>query len=206
MAHKSTIDAYNKIAEEFHQRNAVSIYSKEYEIFESLIGKGSKIIDIGCGTGRDAEELIRRGFDYIGIDASGGMLEVAKNRVKDGKFEIGDFYKLDFEDETFDGFWAAASLLHVPKKDLDKVVSEIRRVIRMNGVGFISVKQKTTLDEGVIKEAKGGGIERYFSFFQKNELKEILERNGFSVLNITKMEDDSRDHTIWICYFVKKIQ
>jgi ubiquinone/menaquinone biosynthesis C-methylase UbiE len=206
MAHKSTIDAYNKIAEEFHQRNAVSIYSKEYEIFESLVGKGSKIIDIGCGTGRDAEELIRRGFDYTGIDASKGMLKVARNRVKGGKFEIGDFYKLDFEDDTFDGFWAAASLFHVPKKDIDKVVLEIKRIIKKDGIGFISVKQKRTIDEGIIKETRGGGIKRYFSFYVKNELKDILERNGFSVLNITKMQDDTRNQAIWICYFVKKIK
>ena len=205
MAHKPTIDAYNKIAEEFHSRNSVSIYLKEYEIFESLVGKGSKILEIGCGTGRDAKELVKLGFDYVGIDASEGMLKAAKSNVKAGKFEVGDFYKLNFPSDTFDGFWAAASLLHVPKGEIDKVILEIRRVIKRDGVGFISVKQKSTIDEGIIKESRGGGIERYFSFYVKNELKDILERNGFSVLNITKMEDYSRDHTIWICYFVKKI-
>ena len=205
MVHKPTVEAYNKIAKEFHSRNAVSVYTNEYGTFTDLVGKGSKIIEIGCGTARDAEELVKLGFDYTGIDASKGMLEIAKSRVKEGKFEIDDFYKLKFADENFDGFWAAASLLHVPKKEIDKVIIEIKRVIKKDGIGFISLKQKTVLDEGVIKESKSGGIERYFSFYVKNEFKDILERNGFSVLNIVKQQEDDKDQTIWICYFVKKI-
>lgn len=205
MADKSTIDAYNKIAEEFHSRNSVSIYGKEYEIYKKLLGERYKILEIGCGTGRDAEELVKFGFDYTGIDASEGMLKIAKERVKEGKFILGDFYKLDFQPETFDGFWAAASFLHVPKKDIKQVIKEAYRILKQGGVGFISLKQKTEMDEGIIKETKVGGIERHFAFYDKDEFKQILEEGGFEVSNITIQQENDENNTIWLCYFVRKI-
>lgn len=204
MADKSTIDAYNKIADEFHSRNSVTLYGREYEIYKELIGKGNKILEIGCGTGRDADQLIKLGFDYTGIDASDGMLKIAQERVREGKFKIGDFYALDFPSETFDGFWATASFLHVPKKDIDVVLSEAHRILKNGGIGFISVKQKTLMDEGIIKETKAGGIERYFAFYEKDEFKNILERDKFNVVNITTVQENDKDQTTWLCYFVRK--
>jgi ubiquinone/menaquinone biosynthesis C-methylase UbiE len=204
MAHKSTVDAYNKIAKEFNTRNSAIVYGKEYQTFKELIGSGNKIIEIGCGTGRDAEELVKLGFDYTGIDASEGMLEIAQEKVKEGKFKIGDFYTLDFLPETFDGFWAAASFLHVPKKDMDIVLSEAYRILKNRGVGFISLKQKTLMDEGVIKETKAGGIERYFAFYEKNEFKNILERNKFEVIDITTVQENDKNQTVWLYYFIRK--
>jgi ubiquinone/menaquinone biosynthesis C-methylase UbiE len=205
MADKSTIDAYNKIAEEFHSRNSVTLYGKEYGIYKELIGKGNKILEIGCGTGRDAEELIKLGFYYTGIDASEGMLKIAQEKVKEAKFILGDFYKLDFPSESFDGFWAAASFLHVPKVEIDKVLGEAYRILKQEGIGFISLKQKTVMDEGVIKETKAGGIERYFAFYEKGEFENILERNKFEVVDITTVQENDKDITTWLCYFVRKL-
>ena len=204
MTNKSTIDAYNKIAEEFHSRNSVTLYCKEYKIYKELIETGNKILEIGCGTGRDAEELVKLGFDYTGIDASEGMLKIAQERVKEGKFLIGDFYKLDFPDESFECFWAAASFLHVPKKDIDMVLGEAYRILKQRGIGFISLKQKTVMDEGVIKETKAGGIERYFAFYEKDEFKSILERNKFEVVDITTVQENDKGNTTWLCYFIRK--
>jgi ubiquinone/menaquinone biosynthesis C-methylase UbiE len=202
MSDKPTIDAYNKIAEEFSQRNSVSIYGVEFEAFRSAIKNGNKILEIGCGTGRDAEELVKLDFDYTGIDASGGMLAIARERVKGGKFQLGDFYHLDFSDNSFDGFWAAAVFLHVPKNEIDIVLQEARRILKPDGIGFISLKQKTTMDEGYIKESKAGGIERYFAFYTMDKIANILERNKFEVLQITTQTE--KDGTIWLCCLVKK--
>lgn len=204
MAHKPTIEAYDKIAEEFHSRNSVTLYAEEYLVFKNLLKNGNKILEIGCGTGRDAEGLINLGLDYTGVDASEGMLNLAKARVKNGNFQNGDFYKLDFDDEYFDGFWAAASFLHVPKSEMDIPLQEAKRILKPNGIGFISLKLKTTTDEGLIKEDKLGGIERYFSFYEQDEFKNILERNGFEVIEIMIEEESDKLNTKWLCYFVKK--
>lgn len=141
-------------------------------------------------------------FDYTGIDASEGMLAIARERVKHGVFQVGDFYHLDFPDDTFDGFWAAASFLHVPKNQIDVVLQEARRILKDGGIGFVSLKQKTTIDEGYIKETKAGGIERYFAFYAKDEIEGILQRNQFQILQITTQIE--KDGTVWLCCLIKK--
>jgi ubiquinone/menaquinone biosynthesis C-methylase UbiE len=205
MAHKSTIDAYNKIADDFHKRNAMGILNKEYDIFKQLMGEGKNIIEIGCGTGRDAENLIKRGFDYIGIDASEEMLKIAHQQVPGATFEVGDFYKLNFSDEIFDGFWAAATFLHVPKSEIDVVITEVKRILKSHAKGFISVKEKTTMEEGIIKEEKGGGIQRFFAFYDQDEFEKILHRNGFAVIRTMRQQENDNIKTRWVEFFVEKL-
>lgn len=204
MAHRPTVDAYNKIAEEFHLRNGFTILVEEYKKFSELLGNNKKIIEIGCGTGRDAQGLMEEGLDYTGVDASKEMLKVAKEHASDAYFQVGDFYNLDFPDKTFDGFWAAASFLHVPKNEISQVLKEAKRIIKEGGIGFISLKQKTQMDEGVIKEEKAGGIERYFAFYTESEFKDILKKNGFEVILLNKRKERDEKKTIWLCFFVRK--
>ena len=205
MADKKTVEAYNKIAEDYQARNSVTMYDEEYRVYRSLTEGRGKVIEIGCGIGRDSEELIRMGFDYIGIDASEEMLKIAREKVPEGNFVLGDFYKLDFPDGVFDGFWAAASFLHVPKSDINDVLLESKRVLRKGGIGFISIKEKTNIDEGFIKEDKAGGIERYFSFYSKEEFEDIIINNGFEVVQFMSRQENDKDKTNWLCFFVKNL-
>ncbi|OHA86338.1 MAG: hypothetical protein A3A90_00075 [Candidatus Zambryskibacteria bacterium RIFCSPLOWO2_01_FULL_35_19] len=200
---EKTIDTYNKIAPKYSKGHFVHFWTDEFEIYKSLI-KGNKVLDIGCGAGRDASVFVENGFDYTGIDASEGMLNVASERVPTGKFQVMDFYKLNFPDNTFDGFWAAASFLHVPKKDVRKVISEAKRIIRPHAIGFISIKEKTDKDEQLIEENKYGGIARYFAFYNQEEFKKILKDNGLEVIKMTSRVEDDEIKTKWLCYFVKK--
>lgn len=202
MPHQPTIDAYNKIADEYAYRNKVSLWQKEYEIFFNLLVRDSNLLEIGCGIGRDARILTDK-YKYIGIDASQSMLDIAKRKVPQGEFRLMDFYDLSFNDSYFDGFWTAASLLHVPKLEIDKPLQEIRRVIKREAVGFISMKKKKVFDEGIIRQEKLG-VERYFSFYSMEEFSKILERNNFEVLQVTEEIEDEVDQTQWMCFFVKK--
>ena len=199
-----TVKTYDTIASGYSKVNFDYFWIKELKKFKKLI-PGKKVLDIGCGAGRDAEMLINDGFDCTGIDASRGMLGVATQRVSKGKFIKMDFYNLTFPDAMFDGFWASASFLHVPKKEVHKVIHEAKRVIRSGGIGFISVKQKTTMDEGIIEDDRyGTPVARYFSFYEKNEFKKKLLECGFEVIAMTTHNEESDRKLIWLCYFVRK--
>lgn len=178
---------------------------KEYEIFQKLLNGRKVILEIGCGTGRDAVELINRGFNYTGIDASEGMLKLAKQQVPMGTFLIGDFYNLDLQSNSFDAFWAVASFLHVPKTDISIVLQEARRILNHDGIGFIAMKEKTVMEEGVIEEAKVGGIQRFFAFYTQEEFSTILDTNGFKIIEkVIEIEKDPQAHK-WLGFFVKKV-
>jgi ubiquinone/menaquinone biosynthesis C-methylase UbiE len=206
MSKEKTIEHYDKLADEFFYRNSVTMYGKEYDIFFNLLPEGNSVLEIGCGIGRDAVKLIEK-YKYTGTDASQSMLNIAKKNVLNGEFRVMDFYNLDFPEKSFDGFWAAASLLHVPKNEISEVLKGIKRVVKDSGVGFISLKLKDSLDEGVIKENKQGiPTERYFSFYSEGEFNQILEKSGFQVIEETRVkeENDPRQQ-MWLCYFVRAI-
>lgn len=197
-----TVGTYNKIAASYSNRHFAHFWVKEFDFLKSIIND-KRVLDIGRDAGRDAAVFVANGFNYTGIDISEGMLRVAEGRVPEAKFRLMDFDQIDFSDDSSDGFWAAASFLHVPKKDVGKCLQEAKRVTKVGGVGFISLKERTEMEEGMIEENKYGGISRYFAFYAQDEFKKILEGNGFSIIKTTKHIEDDERKTSWLCYFVK---
>src|SRR3989338_169237 len=195
---------YNQIARHYDKANhKIDFWLKEFGFFRKL-AKGKKIIDIGCGPGRDGVLFTKFGFDYTGIDVSKAMLKLARKRVKRGKFLLMDFYRIKFSKEIFDGFWASASLLHAPKKRIERVLRSIRNILKKDGVGFISVKQKKNLDEGVIAQNIYVGVKRFFAFYRKSEFQKILRASGFKAIKSYLKVANDEYKTRWLVYFVKK--
>ena len=73
-----TIESYNKAASSYNAEKQVHFWVDEFETYQKLI-TGKRVIDIGCGAGRDAVVFTNAGFDYTGVDASEGLIE-EKNR------------------------------------------------------------------------------------------------------------------------------
>ena len=72
-----------------------------------------RVVHLGCGAGRDFQAFNERGVDYLGVDASEGMLTVARERFPSANFEAQDLCDLDLPARSFDGAFANASLQHV---------------------------------------------------------------------------------------------
>ena len=199
---QKTVETYDKIASGYSETHFTHFWIEEFEFFQSIID-GKKVVDLGCGAGRDASVFVKNGFNYTGIDASEEMIKIASERVPKGKFQKMDFSRTIFQDREFDGFWASASFLHIPKKDISGILQEAKRIIKNGGIGFISLKEKNGMDEGIIEEDKYGGISRYFSFYIRDEFKKLLEQNGFSVIKMSEHMEDDELKTNWLCYFLQ---
>ncbi|MBI3304927.1 methyltransferase domain-containing protein [Candidatus Parcubacteria bacterium] len=201
----NTIATYSKIAERYDALHFTpEFWQREFKVFSRLI-PGRHVLDIGCGTGRDAVLFTNHKFDYVGIDGSRNMLRIARRRAPRGKFLLMNFYRLRFPAETFDGFWAGASLLHIPKKKLGSVLRSIRKIVRRGGVGFVSIKEKRTVDEAIITEEKYGNQSRFFAFYGRDEFAKALKQNGFRLIKFHTKKRRSPQSTDWLCYFVRRI-
>jgi SAM-dependent methyltransferase len=97
-----------------------------------------RVVDLGCGAGRDFQAFAERGVDYLGIDASEGMLTVARERFPEASFEAQDLCALDLPERAFDGAFANASLQHVPTPALPNALTNIYACLRPGGVLLIS--------------------------------------------------------------------
>jgi ubiquinone/menaquinone biosynthesis C-methylase UbiE len=197
-------ETYEHIAEDYSRANFKPFWVNEFKTYRNLIS-GKKVIDIGCGAGRDAVVFTDAEFDYTGIDVSPAMLQIAKKRAPKGTYHVMDFFHLDFLDDTFDGFWAAASFLHVPKADVSQLIHEAKRVVKSGGIGFLSVKEKDGMEEGMIEQTRfGQTISRYFAFYEKDEFKNYLIGCGLEVVGDTTYREKDDRGTTWLGFFVKK--
>lgn len=195
-----TVRSYNNGADAWAHQHSDNYWAKEFKTFKKLLPMG-KILEIGCGGGRDAKILISMKYDYVGTDVAKNFIEVARKTAPEGKFLFRSVYDLDFKNGFFDGFWASAVFLHIPKTQIDKTLQELRRVIKPGGVGFISVKQG--VGEQVIEEKFARDIinKRFWAFYDNQEFADVLNKNNYEIISFRKRPMSKR--TTWLIYFVK---
>lgn len=197
-----TQETYRKIVSFWANKFSDSTFwSQEFEKFRELLPSGS-VIDLGCGTGRYATPFTQAGYRYIGIDISEALLSEARKLVQYADFRLMSLYTLEFPSQCFDGFWAAASLLHIPKRNLPQVLANIKDIVKPNGVGFVSVKEGE--GEGLQRGAHPED-ERFFAYYKEQELREILAKAGFTTLETIKRESRTPEKatTVWLAYLVR---
>jgi len=133
---------------------------------------GSYVLDVGCGAGRDLKELARRGFRVLGVDYSAALADIAR-RDSGQEVWVADIRKCDFGEGQFDGIWAVASLLHIPRNEVVHVLTRLCRSLRSGGILLTSMKQ------GDGQEIDRDG--RRFDLYQPGEWELILQTAGFDV-------------------------
>ena len=135
---EKTIAYYNYNAERFVESTINADVSELYMPFEKLLSPGAKILDLGCGSGRDSKYFVQRGYDVVAVDPSPAMCDHTRSIV-DIPFIQMKAEDLDFYNE-FDAVWACASLLHVPKNDQKKVMWQIAKSLKEGGICYCSWK------------------------------------------------------------------
>ena len=182
--------AYNSLAGKWSKKYYKADVKRLMEVFVRYLKPKSRILDVGCGPGRDTKELARRGFDVIGMDFSEEMLRIAKAYFPEGNFIWMDMRDLTFPDNYFDGAWVMASFLNIKKIDAQRVLIGFKRVLNNRGVLAMAVKKGA----GEIHENEDGET-RLFSLYSEAELEDLLEMAGFHV--IERFTEEAKPNT-WI--------
>lgn len=168
----SNIDYYNKNAENFFQSSVEANMSEWRDRFIEHIPDGGRILDAGCGSGRDSKAFIQEGFSIVAFDASREMCKKASQLLGQEVWQMR-FDEMSFEEE-FDGVWACASLLHANENELSDVFEKIYRALKNNGVLYASFKY----GNGVTQRG-----ERIFIDFTEESIKPYLEKTGFELID-----------------------
>ena len=188
-----TIKSYDNTAMDYDRKTMEIDMSEFIERFCSLLS-GRKVLDLGCGPGRDMASFISKGFDVTGLDASKGMLKLAEKNIN-GKAKLvqGNFLGLPFGSSEFDGIWCNASLIHLSKDDLPKALGEVFRVLKSRGIFYASVKEGK--EEGIVNDGRYGGQEKFFAYFSVKEFENFLKDAGFNVLAIeTRLSEQQKEY------------
>ncbi|HNQ88797.1 MAG TPA: methyltransferase domain-containing protein [Verrucomicrobiota bacterium] len=159
---------------------------------------GSRVLDVGCGSGRDLKALIDCGYDAAGVDASVQMRRVAEARYRAlaGRITIDSLPNLaTIGDASIDGLLCWAVLMHVPEESLFDTAFNLRRVLKPGGRLLLSTPLEGPAIDPATKRDEDG---RLFNQVTPENLHFLLERVGFQRLNRWDTEDSlGREHRRW---------
>lgn len=185
----NNIEYYNNYAASFIAGTQNVDMSLWRDKFESNVTDGGRVLDAGCGSGRDSKTFIQHGFSVVAFDASREMCKAASELIGQEVWQM-KFQEIAF-DEEFDGIWACASLLHVPYEELPSVMTKLHKALKPSGVIYVSYKY------GDSKMTKG---ERTFSNFTETTVEKMLNEAGFEVIEcgITGDVREGRGNEKWV--------
>jgi len=141
---------------------------------------GDRVLDAGCGPGRDTDHFAAQGYDAVGVDIAADAAEYAREQERDGEYAVMDMADLGFEDDAFDGVWCNAALFFVPPDEMEDAVEELYRVQSEDGVAQFALKLGTgsITDE---KEEADVAVEQYL--VPEDDAVELLEDAGYTVVD-----------------------
>lgn len=193
----STIKYYDDNAKLYLENTINADVSELYEPFLERLAPGAKILDAGCGSGRDSLFFMNQGFSVTAFDASTEMVKAASNLIGQEVLQM-TFENLTLP-EQYDGIWACSSLLHVNRKDLLSVLKNLSNALKQAGVFYMSFKYGS-------EEYQAG--KRYFNCMTEESFKKIISEIPELRIDILRVTGDvrpGRETELWLnAYLVKK--
>jgi len=200
---EETRENYNIISQDFSRtRNK---FWEEMRFISKYVNDNERVLDLGCGNGRLYELFQDKTIDYCGVDFSENLIEIAKKRYPQFKFQVADALNLPFPVDYFDKVFSIAVLHHIPSKELRlKFLQEVRRVLKSEGTLVLSVWHfnsfknikfflkflflrifyREKIDSGDTFIPWGKKLLRYVHNFSEKELTEIVKKAGFKIIDV----------------------
>jgi SAM-dependent methyltransferase len=193
----ATVSYYSKNARSVADRYE-SVVSSLSKSFDEAFKPESKLLDIGCGSGRDLALLLHQGHDCFGVDATPEFVELSQSLHPELKARILHAALPNFETPFgggFDGVLCSAVLMHIPESELVSAASSIKRCLKMNGRLLYSVPIKRLDLVTQNRDANG----RLFVPDHSDRLQTIFEQRGFELISKWGNSDSlGRESVEWL--------
>ena len=193
---RQTLRFYEENAESYAAQTRAIELAHLYQPFFKYIPRGGRILDVGCGAGRDLKRFIEEGYEAVGIDPS-ETLAAKANEYSGCKVLVSSVQNINFSQE-FDGVWACASLIHLPRHELPAALGKISLALRSHGVLLVSMQ----IGSGEMVMHDGRIVVRYTSVEVSNAIKQA----GFELIEMWNTPDSlpSRHSLLWVNAIARK--
>ena len=174
--------SYDKIAKKYHKQRHKYRSKLLLVKFSSLVLKGAKVIDLGCGAGVPiARFLVGKGYTVTGIDFSEAMLGLARKNVPNTKFVKIDMTKMKFKPGSFDGAVSFYAIIHIPRQKHAGIYKNLHRILKSGGVMLVNASGPDERGwEGHARDYLG--VPMFWSFYGPRRTLKIIKSAGFDVL------------------------
>lgn len=182
----NTQETYNQIAEDWHKDHLQDTWWVDgTQKFSSYLPQGASILDVGCGDGVKSAYFVEHGFTVTGVDFSEGLLNIAKRDIPQAKFLLMDMREIGKLTDEYDGIFAQASLLHIPRDEAFSVLTTLYSHLAAGGVLYVAVKgpkEGMPLEGEITENDYGYEYTRFFSYYSMEELQKYFADLGLEVL------------------------
>ncbi len=203
MMHK-TLSYYENNAKHLSQRYESANVDNIHALLLKTFPSKSYLLEIGCGSGRDAAFMHGNGYDVLAIDGSREMIAEAKRCHPElvGRLEVIKIPdELHFELSSFDGVYCIATLMHLDKSEIDQTIEKVAMILKAGSKFLFSVSvQRDDLDDHG-KDEKG----RHFTTMTEFEWIKCCEKYGLQLEHSEITSDGlDRDGIVWLTCVVGK--
>jgi len=174
-ADAATLAVYDRDAPAYAEWSAAASPRTALRVFLARMPEGGAALDLGCGAGWAAAEMIAAGLRVRAVDGSAGL--VAEARARGVPAEVARFEEIE-ERDAYDGVWASFSLLHAPREAMPDILARLRRALKPGGTLHLGLKE----GEGERRDALG----RRYVYWSEASLTEALTAAGFGAPVITR--------------------
>lgn len=194
---KDTLEYYGQNSEGFVSGTLTADMAETRSRFAAHLPPKGTVLDFGCGSGRDAKAFLDAGFSVEAADGSEELCALASSYIGIPVKRML-FGELD-ACERYDGIWACASILHLPKDELADVIGKIEKALKHSGVLYASFKY------GEYEGMRNG---RYFTDFTEESLKAFWDSvTDMSVFDLWITEDvrPGRENERWLNFLARRM-
>ncbi|WP_424941023.1 class I SAM-dependent DNA methyltransferase [Aliiroseovarius sp. S253] len=167
---RQTLDVYDAQAAEYEARVAVKD-TPGLDDFIAVLPSQAHVLDLGCGPGLTAKQMMDHGLTVDATDGSDAMVKRARDHGVPARQVL--FHQIDGR-SLYDGIFANFSLLHLPRTEMPAMLTRLQNLLKPRGMLHIGVK----LGTGDARDDLG----RFYTYYQQDELEELLTLAGFTII------------------------
>ena len=192
MSHKEIVrSGYNKIADlylEARDRDSENV-GLLTDLFE-LLAPGAKVLDAGCGAGIPITQKLAERYNVVGVDFSEAQIKLAKKNVSNAQFTCVDMTRLNFERESFDGICSYYAIIHIPRKEHERLLTSFYRMLKPGGVALLCLGAEDLEDD---IDENYFGTSMYWSHYNDLTYVEMLKDIGYRIIWARRIADSTCD-------------
>lgn len=177
---RASIEAYTPFVQEYQKYNLTKVAALA-DKFISLVGSG-RVLDAGCGPGRDLVRFANAGFETVGVDLNEEFVRLSRRNTQNLNVSVlrANLCHLPFASGSFDGLWACASLVHLQDEEASRALGEFARVTKPSSIVYSSVKISGPAGWSDTPHGR-----RWFKVWNPENYLNMVQDNSMEVLDFT---------------------
>ena len=198
---QTTIHSYNQNAKAYAEKFMChEPYTKQAKAFAELLRSGDSVLDIGCGPGNVAKQLLAvKSLQITGVDLSEEMVKLASANVPFGRFYCQDIRQAEFVTGSFDAVVLSFSIVHLKDVEAEDLLRKAISWTKRNGYLFVS-----------FMAGKVAGFEQtsfsrqpiFFNYFDHGKIAQLLSEHGVDIIHSEQQDYHEPDGTITQDHFL----